>query len=138
VRSTGRTSCFTSAIAGDDTLTGDTVTDPDELRAQFDAVAASALAEEHDEAVLGESSVAAPIFDTRGAAVGAIAVVLPTTDWPVDEGVRDALREAARNISRELGSPATGTQPGGTGQRSAWRQADTNRSVFLWFSFRIC
>jgi DNA-binding IclR family transcriptional regulator len=85
-------------------MTGDTVTDPDELRSQFDTIATTALAEERDEAVLGESSVAAPIFDARGSAVGAIAVVLPTTDWPVDEGIRDALREAARNISRELGS----------------------------------
>jgi DNA-binding IclR family transcriptional regulator len=85
-------------------MTGDTITDPDELRAQLDDVAKNALADENDEVVLGESSVGAPIFDTRGVAVGAIAVVLPTTDWPVDENVRDALREAARNISRELGS----------------------------------
>jgi DNA-binding IclR family transcriptional regulator len=85
-------------------ITGDTITDPDELRAQFDDVAKNALADENDEVVLGESSVGAPIFDTRGIAVGAIAVVLPTTDWPVDENVRDALREAARNISRELGA----------------------------------
>jgi DNA-binding IclR family transcriptional regulator len=95
-------------------MTGDTVTDPDELRAQFEAIATTALAEERDEAVLGESSVAAPVFDARGAAVGAIAVVLPTTDWPAGENVRDALREAARNISRELGSlrwPAPPDQP---------------------------
>jgi DNA-binding IclR family transcriptional regulator len=86
-------------------MTGDTITDPDELSAHFDGITGTALALERDEAVLGESSVAAPIFDTAGSAIGAIAVVLPTTDWPVDEGTLDALREAARNISRELGSP---------------------------------
>jgi DNA-binding IclR family transcriptional regulator len=85
-------------------MTGDTITDPVELRAQLDTIAQSAVAEERDEAVLGESSVAAPIFAANGAAVGAIGVVLPTTDWPASDTVHQALREAARNISRELGS----------------------------------
>jgi DNA-binding IclR family transcriptional regulator len=85
-------------------MTGETLTDADELREQLAAIARTAVAEEKDEAVLGESSLAAPIFGADGAAVGAIAVVLPTTDWPVGESVLDALREAARNISRELGA----------------------------------
>ncbi|MCU1657102.1 MAG: IclR family transcriptional regulator [Pseudonocardiales bacterium] len=85
-------------------MTGDTITDADELREQLAVVARTALAEERDEAVLGESSVAAPIFAANGAAIGAIGVVLPTTDWPVDESVRVALRESARNVSRELGA----------------------------------
>lgn len=86
-------------------MTGETITNADQLRAQLAAIAANPIAEERDEAVLGESSVAAPIFGAYGGAVGAIGVVLPTTDWPVGETVRDALREAARNISRELGAP---------------------------------
>jgi DNA-binding IclR family transcriptional regulator len=85
-------------------MTGETILDPEQLRDQLKAVAASGFAEERDEAVLGECSVAATIFDASGGAVGAIAVVLPTTDWPVNEAAIDALREAARNISRELGS----------------------------------
>ena len=92
-------------------MTGETITDADRLRAQFAAIARTALAEEHDEAVLGESSVAAPIFDAHGTTIGAIGVVLPTTDWPIGEGVRDALREAARNISRELGATRWPMQP---------------------------
>jgi DNA-binding IclR family transcriptional regulator len=91
-------------------MTGETVTDSHELRTQLDDIARSAIADEKDEAVLGESSVAAPIFGGYGTAVGAIGVVFPTTDWPVSESVLDALREAARNISRELGAtrwPAT-------------------------------
>jgi DNA-binding IclR family transcriptional regulator len=86
------------------TMTGETITDAGELREQLGQVAGSAIAEERDEAVLGESSVAAPIFSAYGSAVGAIGVVLPTTDWPVSEAVLGALREAARNISRELGA----------------------------------
>jgi DNA-binding IclR family transcriptional regulator len=74
------------------------------LRAHPATIAGSAIAEERDEAVLGESSVAAPIFGAHGSAVGAIGVVLPTTDWPVDDTVLGSLREAARNVSRELGA----------------------------------
>ena len=85
-------------------MTGETITDAEELRAQLAAIARTAIAEEKDEAVLGESSVAAPIFGAHNTTVGAIGVVLPTTDWPVGEPVLDALREAARNISRELGA----------------------------------
>jgi DNA-binding IclR family transcriptional regulator len=85
-------------------MTGDTITDPDMLRTQFDAVARTALAEEIDEAVLGESSLAAPIFDANSTAIGAISLVLPTTDWPLSQPQQDALREAARNVSRELGA----------------------------------
>jgi DNA-binding IclR family transcriptional regulator len=92
-------------------MTGETITDAAELRTQFAGVARTAIAEENDEAVLGESSVAAPIFGAHGSAIGAIGVVLPTTDWPVNEGVRDALREAARNISRELGAARWPAQP---------------------------
>jgi DNA-binding IclR family transcriptional regulator len=85
-------------------MTGETITDAAELRRQLATIARTAIAEEKDEAVLGESSVAAPIFGAHNTTVGAIGVVLPTTDWPVGEPVLDALREAARNISRELGA----------------------------------
>src|SRR5690242_10283804 len=77
-------------------MTGETITASDELRQQLAAIASTAIAEERDEAVLGESSLAAPVFGGYGA-VGAIGVVLPTTDWPVGESVVDALRETARN-----------------------------------------
>jgi DNA-binding IclR family transcriptional regulator len=91
-------------VAPHRSMTGETITDAEELRAQLTTIARTAIAEEKDEAVLGESSVAAPVFAAQGTAVGAIAVVLPTTEWPVGEPVLDALREAARNISRELGA----------------------------------
>ena len=86
-------------------LTGDTITDPAKLQLQLAQVAARGLATEEDEAVLGESSVAAPIADRSGTVVAAIAVVLPTSEWPPENDVLNNLREAARNVSRELGAP---------------------------------
>ena len=65
------------------------------------------VARERDEAVLGESSVGAPITDHGGHAVGAIAVVGETAELlprgPA-KGVVAAVTEAARAISRELGA----------------------------------
>jgi DNA-binding IclR family transcriptional regulator len=85
-------------------MTGETIVDPTQLAEHLADVARTGVATEHDEAVLGESSLAAPIFDATGAAVGAIAVVLQSSEWPPAPTLRDDVREAARNISRELGA----------------------------------
>ncbi|QNE16850.1 IclR family transcriptional regulator [Kribbella qitaiheensis] len=97
----------TGLMAGDKlrSMTSETLVDPSVLRAQLAEVAREALATEREEAVLGEAGIAAPIFDASGAAVGAIGIVLPAADWPPAESTFTAVREAARNISRELGSP---------------------------------
>jgi DNA-binding IclR family transcriptional regulator len=79
------------------------------LRRELERVRAEGVAQERDEAVLGESSVAAPIFDHTGHAVGAIGVVGDTERlFPrgMAKGVSAAVTEAARGISRELGSPS--------------------------------
>ncbi len=55
--------------------------------------------------MLGEGSIAAPVFDSWGEAVGAIGVVLPTGGPAVAGDVGAAVRDAARTISRELGAP---------------------------------
>ncbi|MBF6182085.1 IclR family transcriptional regulator [Nocardia otitidiscaviarum] len=85
-------------------MTGDTITSADDLAEHLRPVAHSGIALERDEAVLGESCIAGAIFDNTGAVVGAVGVVLPTADWPAPETVVDAVRTAARTISRELGS----------------------------------
>jgi DNA-binding IclR family transcriptional regulator len=85
-------------------MTGETIVDPAHLEDELARVARTGVAAEHDEAVLGESSLAAPVFDATGLAVGAIGVVIPSSDWPPPIGFQDDLREAARNISRELGA----------------------------------
>jgi DNA-binding IclR family transcriptional regulator len=79
------------------------------LRAEFEAIRDTGVARERDEAVLGEASVAAPIFDHLGHAVGAIGVV-GDTDRIVPrgpaKGIVAAVTEAARGVSRELGARA--------------------------------
>ena len=86
-------------------MTGETVTDPDELDKALSEVLATGYAVEDDEAVLGESSIAVPVADRDGEAVAAIAVVMPASDQPAPEAVLTLLRETARNVSRELGAP---------------------------------
>jgi DNA-binding IclR family transcriptional regulator len=86
-------------------MTGDTITSRRELSATLATVRESGLALEEEEALLGECGVASPVFDGRAGVVGAIGVVVPSSAWPVDPTTRDAVREAARAISRELGSP---------------------------------
>ncbi|KNY07613.1 IclR family transcriptional regulator [Microbacterium sp. GCS4] len=85
-------------------LTGDTITDVARLTLEFPAILDRASAAEVDEAVLGESSVAAPVADASNEIVAAVAVVMPTSQAPATDAVLDALRETARNISRELGA----------------------------------
>ena len=73
---------------------------------QLAQIAERGLATEEDEAVLGESSIAAPVVDRSGAVIAAVAVVLPSSEWPPEDNVLNDLRETARNISRELGATA--------------------------------
>lgn len=86
-------------------MTGESVTDPVALAAQLDAVRATGIATEVEEAVLGECGAAAPLVDASGAVAGAIGLVVPTTEWPVPPAALDALRAAARAVSKELGAP---------------------------------
>jgi DNA-binding IclR family transcriptional regulator len=85
-------------------LTADTLTDPKSLAAQFVQIAERGIASEVEEAVIGESSMAAAVVDGTGTVIAAVAVVVPSTEWPIGDGVVNDLRETARNISRELGA----------------------------------
>ena len=85
-------------------MTGATITSEDELAAQLKAVRENGVAFEEEEALIGECAVASPVFDASNGAVGAIGIVVPSGAWPVDTAARDAVREAARGISRELGA----------------------------------
>ncbi len=86
-------------------MTGETVTDPMVLADQLAQVRVTGIATEAEEAVLGECSAAAPVFDTSSEAVGAISLVVPAARWPLEPEATDALRDTARTISRELGAP---------------------------------
>jgi len=85
-------------------MTGETITTTAELKEQLADIATTGIATEQDEAVLGESALAAAVFDASGSAIGAIGLVVPSMNWPVDTVTHDALRDAARAISRELGA----------------------------------
>jgi len=85
-------------------MTGETVTDPKKLARQLDAIRSTGIAEEMEEAVLGECSVAAVLSDRLGGAVGALGLVAPSADWPLDDAIVGSLRAAARSVSRELGA----------------------------------
>lgn len=77
------------------------------LREELKLTRERGVARERDEAVLGESSLAAPIFDHTGEAVGAIGVVGDTERilprGPA-KGMTAAVTEAARGVSRDLGA----------------------------------
>jgi DNA-binding IclR family transcriptional regulator len=86
-------------------MTGETIVDPDEFRKELATVRVTGIANERDEAVLGESGQGAPILGPTGEVIGAIEMVFTSGEWPIDEAATVALRESARNISRELGAP---------------------------------
>ena len=54
--------------------------------------------------MIGESSLASPVFDSYGEAVGAIGVVVPSGGDLKGHDVSDLVRETARAVSRELGA----------------------------------
>jgi DNA-binding IclR family transcriptional regulator len=88
-------------------LTGQTLVTAAALSRDLDAVRERGYAVEKEEAVLGEGGVAAPIFDRRSEAVGAIGVVGPrerVIGRGRDKKLGTAVIEAARGISRDLGA----------------------------------
>jgi DNA-binding IclR family transcriptional regulator len=82
-------------------MTGETLTAPDDVRRQLAEIRTTGIAREQDEAVLGEAAVACPVFDSWGDVVGAIGVVLSGVS-ETDPGAQ--VRETARALSRELGA----------------------------------
>ena len=86
-------------------MTGGTVTDRAALDAELAEVRRTGLAVEVEEAVLGEYGLAAPLADAVGDVVGALGLVVPASGWPLAPAALDALRAAARAVSRELGAP---------------------------------
>jgi DNA-binding IclR family transcriptional regulator len=94
-------------------LTGKTLA-PAALRRDLAGVRETGVARERDEAVLGESSFAAPIFDHAGHAVGAIGVFGDSERIAARGAARTlsgAVVEAARGISRELGASGWPSRP---------------------------
>jgi DNA-binding IclR family transcriptional regulator len=101
---------FRGAVLEDDLprLTGRTLSSPAALTRELDATRNRGYAVEKEEAVLGEAGVAAPIFDRNAEPVGAVGIVGPRERVLARGGERriaNAVIEAARGISRDLGAP---------------------------------
>jgi DNA-binding IclR family transcriptional regulator len=86
-------------------MTGDTVTDPDRLRELLADIRRTGVADEREESVLGECGLASPVLDEAGFLAGAVGVVVPSSEWPVEPAVVEAVRTTARTVSKELGAP---------------------------------
>jgi DNA-binding IclR family transcriptional regulator len=89
-------------------LTGHTHVSPAAVRRELASVRESGYALEREEALLGEGGVAAPIFDRRTEAIGAVGVAGPRERLLRRNRLPDvtaAVLEAARGISRDLGAP---------------------------------
>jgi DNA-binding IclR family transcriptional regulator len=89
-------------------LTGRTLHTPAALDRELNATRERGYAVEKEEAVLGEAGVAAPIFDRNAEAVGAVGVAGPSERIlrrGRERTIANAVIEAARGISRDLGAP---------------------------------
>jgi DNA-binding IclR family transcriptional regulator len=87
-------------------LTGSTLTGSDQLAKELRRTATAGVAREDQEAIVGESGLAAPVFDSGGRVAGALGITGPADRFDVDDaaGLRAAVRECARGLSRDLGA----------------------------------
>lgn len=95
-------------------LTGASITGRAELEAQLAQVLARGYAVEDQESAIGDAAVAAPVFDRSGRVVGAIGIVGPVERLLAESARQEhavAVRETARNLSRDLGAPRGAGRP---------------------------
>jgi DNA-binding IclR family transcriptional regulator len=86
-------------------LTRHTITQPERLRAQLEAVRKTGAAFEFEESVLGNACVAAPILDASGHALAAVSVSGPTLRLRAEQRAQ-IVRRAATQISRRVAGQA--------------------------------
>ena len=90
-----------------DRLTGSTLVGADALRPELARVAAAGLAQDDQEAIVGEAGLAAPVFDAGGRTTGALGITGPVerlTSARSAATLQGAVRECARGLSRDLGA----------------------------------
>lgn len=95
------TDAWTSPLTA---MTSATITNLDVFRDQLDTVRLALVAIEREESVIGENSVAAPIFGPGNRVLGAISVVLEANDESLIGRAIDPVKDVANAISRELGA----------------------------------
>jgi DNA-binding IclR family transcriptional regulator len=96
-------------------LTGASITEIEELNAQLEQVRRVGYAVDDQESTLGDAGIAAPVFDRSGQVIGAIGIVGPVERVLVEPARQEhavAVRETARNLSRDLGAGRAGSRRG--------------------------
>ena len=96
-----------------DPATPSTIADPDALREQLGEIRERGWAYSDAERTTGIRAVAAPVLDHTGAVVGALGLSVPTIRMSPERvqelGAR--IRDAAQEVSKGLGAPATVSRP---------------------------
>lgn len=88
-------------------LTGASVTSSERLAGQLADARTRGYALEDQESALGDAGIAAPVFDRSGQVAGSIGVIGPVERLLADKRLEEfavAVRETARNLSRDLGA----------------------------------
>jgi IclR family acetate operon transcriptional repressor len=82
-----------------------TITSPDELRRQLEAVRAQGFAFDDEELELGVRAVSAPVRDQEGNVIAALSITCPTSRLPLEgvPAIAAEARQSADAISRRLG-----------------------------------
>ena len=96
-------------------LTGRTLVEPRQLTTELEHIRVVGYAVEDQESALGDAAIASPVFDRSGAVVGAVSIVGPVERILEGTHQRDhvvAVREVAKNLSRELGAGRGSAQRG--------------------------
>jgi DNA-binding IclR family transcriptional regulator len=89
-------------------LTGASVTAREELERHLEDASRTGYAVEDQESAIGDAGIASPVLERSGEVAGAIGIVGPV-ERVLGESARQelavAVRETARNLSRDLGAP---------------------------------
>jgi DNA-binding IclR family transcriptional regulator len=88
-------------------MTSSTITSLELFRRELKSVREGGIAFEREESLIGESTVGAPIVGPSGRVLGAISVVMSTTNEADLLGLVNATSDVARAISRDLGGSAS-------------------------------
>ena len=86
-------------------ITKATITDPEVLRRQLNAIRSGALARSHEELHEGITAVASPVFDLWGHVVASIVLPVLTVRFTPnkEKKAEEILRRASSELSRQLG-----------------------------------
>src|SRR5690606_9570796 len=94
-------------------ITHETVTDPVTLAAQLREIRRQGFAISRDEAEVGVTGVAAPVFDAENVCVAAVGVATPTFRFSpaLEERIVDEVQKAARLLSGRMQEPLDEVRP---------------------------